>query len=337
MARKPRIEYPGAVYHVMSRGDRGGKIFKDPVDYELFGAAMDEVCKRCGWKVHAYGWLPNHFHWLLETREANLVAGMKWFLGAYSQRFNARHGQRGHVFQGRYKALPIETDSGSYFETVSTYIHLNPARAGLLKEGGGPETYSWSSYTGYVGGKRERRRWLEVDRVLGNLALRDDARGRQAYREYIEDRIRELGTKDGRKAFKEDWKPIRYGWYLGAEGFKEKLVKRVGKTVKGKKRASYGGKAIREHDESCAEELIRKGLKCLEVTEKDLGRLAKGHDVKCLLAWLAHTYTMVTHQWLTDRLQMGNPQTVSTYIKKVKQAEKGALARRRNKLVRTVV
>ncbi len=102
------MEYPGAVYHVMNRGDRGGRIFKDEVDYELFGVAMDEVCQRCGWRIHAYGWLPNHFHWLIETPEANLVAGMKWFLGTYSQRFNARHGQRGHVFQGRYKALPIQ-------------------------------------------------------------------------------------------------------------------------------------------------------------------------------------------------------------------------------------
>jgi len=78
--------------------------------------------------------MANHFHWLLETPEANLVAGMKWFLGAYSQRFNARHGQRGHVFQGRYKAVVVEAGSGEYFETVSTYIHLNPARVPLTSD-----------------------------------------------------------------------------------------------------------------------------------------------------------------------------------------------------------
>ena len=147
MARKPRVEYEGAVYHVMNRGDRGRKIFRDRVDYELFWGALGAVCRRCGWRVHAHAALPNHFHWLVETPEANLVAGMKWVPGAYSQRFNARHRQRGHVFQGRYKALPIQSESGEYFETVSTYIHLNPARAGLLQEGerlqmGNPMTVS---------------------------------------------------------------------------------------------------------------------------------------------------------------------------------------------------
>ncbi len=120
MPRKPRIEYAGAVYHLMSRGDKGARIFKDRQDYEIFFAGMEEVCERCGWRLHAFVQMPNHFHWLLETPEANLVAGMKWFLGTYSQRCNARHGVRGHVFQGRYKALPIQSDSGGYFETVST-------------------------------------------------------------------------------------------------------------------------------------------------------------------------------------------------------------------------
>ena len=96
MPRKPRIEYAGAVYHLMSRGDKGDKIFKDQQDYEIFFAGMREVCDRCGWKVHAFVYMPNHFHWLLETPEPNLVSGMKWFLGAYSQRFNSRHGERGN-------------------------------------------------------------------------------------------------------------------------------------------------------------------------------------------------------------------------------------------------
>ena len=134
MGRKPRIEYEGAVYHVMNRGDRGGKVFKDRLDFELFLRCTADACERTGWRIHAYALLRNHFHWLLETPEANLVDGMKWFLGAYSQRFNARHGQRGHVFQGRYKAVVIDGRSGDYFETVSTYIHLNPARARLLRD-----------------------------------------------------------------------------------------------------------------------------------------------------------------------------------------------------------
>ena len=119
------------------------------------------MCKRTGWRVHAWTLLPNHFHWLLETPEGHLVAGMKWFLGAYSQRFNARHGQRGHVFQGRYKAVVVEAGAGEYFETVSTYIHLNPARACLLKDPEqGLEQYPWSSYSQYLASPKRRPAWL---------------------------------------------------------------------------------------------------------------------------------------------------------------------------------
>jgi len=334
MSRKPRIEYKGAVYHVMNRGDRGGKVFKDKLDYELFLHAMEEVCERTGWRIHSFVLLPNHFHWLLETPEANLVAGMKWFLGAYSQRFNNRHGQRGHVFQGRYKAVVIEAESGGYFETVSTYVHLNPARAGLLRDPEkGLEQYQWSSYPWYVGPGKKRPKWLEVKRALGNIGLKDDARGRLAYAQCIEGRMNELRTKEGKKAFKELWKPVRYGWYAGSEEFKEKLISRLSKVVEGKQRASYSGAGIREHDECRAERLIRKGMRTLKIDEDDLDRLPKGHELKCLLAWLAHTHTMVSHGWLSKRLQMGYPTTVSTYIKSVRLAPAGRLARLRDKLI----
>ena len=97
MPRRPRVEYEGAAYHVMSRGNDGQKVFLDRLDYEVFLGKMREVCGRTGWRIHSYVLLQNHYHWLLETPEPNLVAGMKWFLGAYSLGFNARHGRHGHV------------------------------------------------------------------------------------------------------------------------------------------------------------------------------------------------------------------------------------------------
>ena len=333
MARKPRIEYEGAVYHVMNRGDRGGKIFKDLLDYEMFFHGMDEVCERTGWRVHSFVLLPNHFHWQIETPEANLVSGMKWFLGAYSQRFNNRHGQRGHVFQGRYKAVPIESESGNYFETVSTYVHLNPARARLLRNARkGLEQYAWSSYPYYLQPAGKRPAWLEVRRVLGNVGMADSPRGRREYREYMKQRMRELRTKRGRKGFREDWKPLRYGWYAGSEEFREKLLERLAESVKGKQRASYGGDEIRAHGENEAERLVRKGMEILGIDEDDLDRLRKGHEFKCLLAWLVHRRTMATHAWLSDRLKMGYPTTMSTYIKRGGEARSGPIARLRKKL-----
>ncbi len=129
MPRKPRIEYDGAVYHVMSRGNRQEEVYRDDTDRVLFLETLTEVCARTGWIVHAYVLMGNHYHMLLETPEPNLVVGLKWFQGSYAQRFNARNREWGHLFQGRYKALLVDYGSDAYFPIVSSYIYLNPARA----------------------------------------------------------------------------------------------------------------------------------------------------------------------------------------------------------------
>ena len=108
MARKPRVEYAGAVYHVMSRGNRRNLIFRDHRDKEIFMDTLEEACVRHGWRVHAFVLMDNHYHLLLETPEPNLVNGMKWFQGTYTQRVNSRHKEWGHLFQGRYKALVVQ-------------------------------------------------------------------------------------------------------------------------------------------------------------------------------------------------------------------------------------
>ncbi len=99
MPRKPRIEYDGAVYHVMSRGNRQEEICRDDTDRERFLETLTEVCARTGWIIHAYVLMSNHYHILLETPEPNLIVGMKWFQGTYTQRFNARHKVRGICFR----------------------------------------------------------------------------------------------------------------------------------------------------------------------------------------------------------------------------------------------
>ena len=138
MPRPRRKEYLGAHYHVMCRGNNGQEIFISDDGRRLYLQTLTEVCEQTGWKIHAYCLMSNHYHLLLETPAANLVEGMKWFQGTYTQRFNAIFMRRGHLFQGRYKAIPIQTDplegGLSYFRMVSTYIHLNPFRAGLAGE-----------------------------------------------------------------------------------------------------------------------------------------------------------------------------------------------------------
>src|SRR3989338_3441126 len=140
MARPLRIEYPGAFYHVISRGNEGKAIFKGESDYELFLKTLQDSSSRFDILVHAYCLMPNHLHLLVQTKDSNLSQFMKRLLGVYTIRFNRRHKRCGHLFQGRYKAYLIDQDS--YFLQLSRYIHLNPVKAKLSAN---PEDYRWSS------------------------------------------------------------------------------------------------------------------------------------------------------------------------------------------------
>ena len=191
MARKLRVEYAGAIYHVMNRGDRREPIFLDNPDRELFTSTLGETCLKTAWKVHAYCWMPNHFHLVIETPQANLVAGMKWFLGTYTGRFNRRHKLFGHLFSGRYKALIVDGSGTGYLRTVCEYVHLNPVRAKLL----GPEKelqgYPWSSFPAYLLPPGKRPPWLRVDRVFGEMGIPNDTKaGREHFRQQMEQRRR---------------------------------------------------------------------------------------------------------------------------------------------------
>ena len=105
MARKLRVEYAGALHHVVNREDRSEPIFLDDCDRCTFLETLEQACQKTAWEVHAYCLMSNHFHLVVETPQGNLVVGMKWFLGTYTSRFNRRHKLFGHLFSGRYKAL----------------------------------------------------------------------------------------------------------------------------------------------------------------------------------------------------------------------------------------
>ena len=124
MARALRIEYPGAVYHIMARGNQGRSIFADDKDRQRFLDTLAQACEKTGWHVDAFVLMGNHYHLPAETPEGNLVAGMKWLQSTYTQRYNSRHEIFGHLFRGRYKAVVIDGNSPGYFVTVSTYIHF---------------------------------------------------------------------------------------------------------------------------------------------------------------------------------------------------------------------
>lgn len=154
MPRKPRIEYPGACYHVMCRGDRREEIFRKDRDREIFLRMLSESCKREGWVIHAYVLMGNHYRLLVETVAGELSRGMQWFQTTYTARFNARHRLCDHLFQGCYKAVPIDPDEQYYWKLLGDYIHLNPVRDGLITSGNlRLDSYQWSSYPYLLTGK----------------------------------------------------------------------------------------------------------------------------------------------------------------------------------------
>src|SRR6266403_3065467 len=171
MPRKLRVEYEGAIYHVMNRGDRGEPIFLDEEDRQSFLQTLGEACAKTDWQVHAYCLMSNHFHLVLETSQANLVAGMKWFLSAYTSRFNRRHKLFGHLFSGRYKALIVDGSGTGYLKTVGDYVHLNPVRAGLIAPEQPLQSYPWSSYGSYLKEPARRPAWVRVDRLMGDWGI----------------------------------------------------------------------------------------------------------------------------------------------------------------------
>ena len=189
----------------------------DDADRQRFVDTLGEVCAKTGWQVHAYVLMPNHFHLVVETPQPNLVAGMKWFLGTYTSRFNRRHKLFGHLFSGRYKSLIVDGSGSGYLKSVGDYVHLNPARAKLVAVHAPLKGFAWSSWPAYLAAPSKRPAWLRVDRLLGEWGIpKDSPAGRQRLERALEER-RE--AEEG-----EEFKPIRRGWCLGEEKFRKELL-----------------------------------------------------------------------------------------------------------------
>lgn len=294
MARQPRIEYSGAIYHVMNRGDRREPIIRGRRDGELFVRTLDEACEKTGWQVHAFCLMPNHFHLVMETPQANLCDGMKWFLGAYTNRFNRRHRLSGHLFSGRYKSLLVDDRDAAYLQNVCEYVHLNPARAGLIKRKDPLENYEWSSYPDYLVRPAKRKPWIRVDRMLGEMGMQDTATGRRHF-----SKVTELRRVD------EDpdaYAAIRRGWRFGGEEFLE----RCGLMAAGRLSEENYGPERQESREEHAEQLIAEELGRRGVRERDLKRLAKGDEVKVAVAVRLRRETTMSFGWIAARLEMGS-------------------------------
>ncbi len=180
MGRPLRIEYPGAHYHVTTRGNERRDVFKSKRDREKFLSYLESAAMRYGAVIHTYCLMSNHYHLLLETPAGNLSQIMQHINGAYTNYFNTKRKRSGHLFQGRFKAILIEADE--YAMALSRYIHLNPVRVGIVNK---PEEYQWSSYREYIGIK-ETPAWLRTAFVLRHFSKDPNAMN-DKYRSFVED------------------------------------------------------------------------------------------------------------------------------------------------------
>jgi len=202
MSRSIRIEFPDALYHVTSRGDRREDIFEDDHDREMFLATLDKTIIQFNWICYAWCLMDNHYHLLIQTPDGNLSKGMRQLNGVYTQASNRRHQRVGHLFQGRFKAILVDSDA--YLLELARYVVLNPVRAGMVKT---PADWTWSSYRASVG-LETAPLWLEEDGLLAMFAKRR-ALAQQRYAQFVDEGIKASSP----------WANLKGQVFLGDEQF----------------------------------------------------------------------------------------------------------------------
>ena len=237
MARPLRMDVAGGWYHLTSRGNERGRIFRNDEDRKHFLDLLGELVERFRWRIHSYVLMDNHYHLQVETVEANLSVGMHWLQVSYSVWYNRRHRRVGHLFQGRFKAIVLEPEAWGV--RLSHYVHLNPARIARLQLDKGSRArqaagvirkptagvieerltalrnYQWSSYRGYVGLDKVPK-WLERGWILGHMGAKKKAIQQRKYRQEAE---RLIGAKDEESP----WDSLVGGLLLGSEEWVEQI------------------------------------------------------------------------------------------------------------------
>jgi REP element-mobilizing transposase RayT len=204
MARPLRIEYPGALYHVIARGNARAPIFLADCDRLLFLDVLGDVIEQFAWLCHAYCLMPNHYHLVFETPDANLSRGMRQLNGIYTQRFNRRHDRVGHVLQGRFKGILVERES--HLLELTRYVVLNPVRAEMVSD---PGSYRWSSLRATLG-LTPAPGWLTTESLVRHFG------SPQRYREFV---LAGIGLSSPCVKTR--------GSLLGSEGFASRVGQRV--------------------------------------------------------------------------------------------------------------
>jgi REP element-mobilizing transposase RayT len=286
MSRPLRLEYPGAVWHVTSRGNDRREVFRDDADRERFLSILERTVGLFRWKLHAYVLMTNHYHLLLETPEPTLSRGMRELNGLYTQAFNRRHRRAGHLFQGRFKAILVEKES--HLLELCRYVVLNPVRAGAVTSA---RAWRWSSYRA-TAGLMPAPEWLETDWALRQFGATRRKAG-ERYRAFV---------AGGKKAAYKPWENVKEQIYLGGDDFLEE--------ARGRATGRPKGKGIpRRQQEPVAldpEKAARKLAAALGTTLEELNARTRTFiRERRLLAWALRRHGLLTLERIGGALEVG--------------------------------
>jgi len=310
MARKLRLEFPGACYHIINRGNYRADVFRAESTKLAFERCLFAACQRSGWLLHAFVIMRNHYHLAIETPQGNLVPGMQWLQATFANRFNRLRGERGHLFQGRYKALLVE--EGDPLGQVAHYIHLNPVRAGVLQVAALSD-YRFSSYW-YLHHPRERPAGMVLDRVLAQTGgLADTPAGRASYHDYLA-----WQATEGPFGRSQAYVSLSQGWALGSAGFKTALVQDHRVAALSRAWEQQGAREIREQG---WERLCRQAMAALRRTDDELLVEMGCVPWKIALATLLKERTQASNRWLGGRLHIGCAKYVGRLIAEYQQTK----------------
>ena len=305
MPRKLRIEYEGAIYHVLNRGNYRRDVFETAGAAEAFVTALAEATSRYKWKVHAYVVMRNHYHVALETPQPNLVDGMHWLQSTLAIRFNRLRGERGHLFQGRYQSLLVENQAA--LSRLVDYIHLNPVRAGIVTTLQ-VESFRWSSLSAFAKVKTKRFAGLLADDWLKWRGWVDNDEGWHAYLGYL----RALAD-DAAEQKRLGFGSMSKGWTLGTEGWRKTMAK---EHAQRSLTTGIDAEQARHFKEAIWAERLMQLLQGAGKQLPDLTAAKKNAPWKLAIALQLRRGEGASSSWLARTLHMGTLGTTRSYLSK---------------------
>lgn len=301
MARRLRLQYPGALYHVFNRGNYRRDVFETAGATQAFVATLGEASARHRWRVHAYVVMRNHYHLALETPEPNLVAGMHWLQSTFCTRFNRFRAESGHLFQGRYQTQLVQ-DAEALVRVIN-YIHLNPIRAGIFQPSAVAE-YGFSSLPSLLEGTRPA--WLGGDVVLSQLKLADTPAGRARYLEHLT----MLGS-DPEMQEEQQLGQLPSSWAVGTTGWRRALAQKHAEMALG---PGLEPKELREVGEAkWQEELDRLIVEWSLSPPKDIADVGSAAR-KVELAAELRRRVAAPYQWIANALKIDRPASLRMQV-----------------------